>query len=294
MTIMNLYKCPICSQALLLTGRTWKCSNNHCFDMAKEGYVNLLPVNKKRSKEPGDSKAMLQSRRRFLEQGHYQPLAKAISQLLMQNLQTDHNLLDLGCGEGYYLEQISNSIAGECQYAPKLFALDIAKPGVQMTAKRLKSAGRHVESSVASAVDTPFIDESFDAIYSVFAPFSDTEINRILKPEGRFILVGPGSTHLNELSQVIYDKVQPHEGNTKSIASSEFLELSSQQNIQYRVNLAKEFIPDLLAMTPYFWSTSEAQKQKLFAMLSLEVTLDFDLQEYVRKKGRAQKRQPEQ
>lgn len=283
MVVMNLYKCPICSQVLRLTERAWKCSNNHCFDVAKEGYVNLLPVNKKRSKEPGDSKAMLQSRRRFLEQGHYQRLAEAISQLLLPNLQTACNLLDLGCGEGYYLEQINKSLHISGSLVFKLFALDIAKPGVQMTAKRLKRAGYEVECSVASAVDTPYTDQSFDAIYSVFAPFSDVEINRILKPDGRFILVGPGSTHLTELSQVVYDKVQPHEGNTKSIANSEFLKLARQYSVQYRVDIVSEYIPDLLAMTPYFWSISAVQKQKLFAMPSLEVTLDFSLQEYVRK-----------
>ena len=68
------YRCPLCQQALLLNEKSYRCENNHSFDQAKQGYVNLLPVQFKHSKEPGDNKAMVQARRAFLDKGYYQPL----------------------------------------------------------------------------------------------------------------------------------------------------------------------------------------------------------------------------
>ena len=68
------YRCPLCQQALLLDEKSYRCANNHSFDQAKQGYVNLLPVQFKHSKEPGDNKAMVQARRAFLDKGYYQPL----------------------------------------------------------------------------------------------------------------------------------------------------------------------------------------------------------------------------
>ncbi len=52
------YRCPLCQQALLLDEKSYRCENNHSFDQAKQGYVNLLPVQFKHSKEPGDNKAV--------------------------------------------------------------------------------------------------------------------------------------------------------------------------------------------------------------------------------------------
>ena len=67
------YQCPLCHQPLTLSVKTFKCENNHQFDMAKEGYVNLMPAHHKRSKDPGDNKEMMQARRRFLEGKYYDP-----------------------------------------------------------------------------------------------------------------------------------------------------------------------------------------------------------------------------
>ena len=90
--------CPLDKQPLQLNERTWCCENGHSYDVAKQGYVNLLPVQNKRSKDPGDSKAMVQARRKYLEEGHYLPLARALADIVLE--QGDQTLLDAGCGEG--------------------------------------------------------------------------------------------------------------------------------------------------------------------------------------------------
>ena len=105
------YSCPLCFQELNLEQRMFRCSNNHCFDIAKEGYINLMPVQHKRSREPGDNKEMMQARRLFLEQNHYQAMQKKVSSLCNKLLVDSHyRILDIGCGEGYYTSAISDSL----------------------------------------------------------------------------------------------------------------------------------------------------------------------------------------
>lgn len=269
------YQCPVCSETLSLKDRTWKCVNGHSFDVAKEGYVNLLPVNKKRSKAPGDSKAMLQSRRTFLNEGYYQPLAELLCQSA-GTLKSRASILDLGCGEGFYLEFIRKACSKKNH---KYSALDISKFAVQMTAKRNPSA----HCCVASAVDTPYSDGLFDVIYNVFAPYSEAENYRLLKPQGRFLLVGPGSRHLKELSTRIYDDVVPHAGNKKQLSNNSCFELLNSDELEFQITIPQKQIENLLAMTPYFWSITPERKDVLLAMENLTVTLHFQMLDYLRK-----------
>lgn len=106
-----LWRCPLCHDPLNQTGRTFTCANRHSFDQAKEGYVNLLLVNRKHSTDPGDNKAMLESRRQFLQQGFfYAPLAAALGATIREHFPDTTQalmLLDAGCGKGYYLNQLA-------------------------------------------------------------------------------------------------------------------------------------------------------------------------------------------
>lgn len=272
--IYSLYRCPVCSEHLEQTGRTFRCLNNHTFDIAKEGYVNLLPVNKKRSKEPGDSKEMLLARRQFLTSGYYQCLVNAISQILDEYLNADSaEVLDLGCGEGYYSRQLSESL---CDSFAKLrfWGADISKFAVQMAAKQFKSG----HYSVASSASLPYRGASFDFIFNIFAPYSLEEIERTLKPGGYFLQVGPGSEHLCELAQLVYDSVRPHQGNPVNKEQNSAVQQVADFRIADRQKIAGSEIAKLLMMTPYYWSISEQKKQKLSSLSSLEVSLDFELQ----------------
>lgn len=97
------FSCPLCHQPLSREKNSYICPQRHQFDMAKEGYVNLLPVQHKRSRDPGDSAEMIQARRAFLDAGHYQPLRDAIVAQLRERLDEKATaVLDIGCGEGYY------------------------------------------------------------------------------------------------------------------------------------------------------------------------------------------------
>ena len=77
-----MFTCPICKESLQLNGKSLVCENNHCFDYAKQGYVNLLPVQQKKSLHPGDNKEMLLARKNFLSNGHYEKILDKVASLI--------------------------------------------------------------------------------------------------------------------------------------------------------------------------------------------------------------------
>ena len=128
--------CPLDGAPLQRQGGSLRCADGHCFDLAAQGYVNLLPVQNKRSLDPGDSKEMVAARRRFLEAGHYQPIADAVARAVLAAAAPGRTLtcLDAGCGEGYYLRQLAAAAGNAHPLA--LLGLDISKWAVQAAAKR--------------------------------------------------------------------------------------------------------------------------------------------------------------
>src|SRR5690606_32361645 len=104
--------CPLDGAPMQPSGAAWCCPSGHSFDIASQGYTHLLPVQKKRSLDPGDSKEMVAARRRFLEGGFYQPIAAALSKATLADLAPGANAscLDAGCGEGYYLRRLAEAV----------------------------------------------------------------------------------------------------------------------------------------------------------------------------------------
>ena len=97
---MSLFRCPICFAPLTCGERTYTCPNGHSYDISKEGYVHLLPPNQMHSKAPGDDKAMVAARNRFLSAGYYQPLRAALEELALRYTPASSAVVDSGCGEG--------------------------------------------------------------------------------------------------------------------------------------------------------------------------------------------------
>lgn len=258
--------CPLDGKKLHLNERSWRCDNGHSYDVAKQGYVNLLPVQNKRSKDPGDSKAMVQARREYLEQGYYQPLAQALANtVLMKDEQT---VLDAGCGEGYYLryliqqaEQNGNDLS--------LAGLDISKWAVQAAAKRDK----RLSWLVASNSSIPLADNSIDTILCVFGFPVEAEFKRVLKPGGRLVMVDPAGDHLKELKAIIYSELKS-KNETLPITDPDF-GLASEQRVTFPVSLASnQVIKDLLTMTPHLYRSSAEGRERAEALSSLQLTAD--------------------
>ncbi len=256
--------CPVCREALLLEARTYRCENNHCFDLAKEGYLNLLLSHQRKSKNAGDDKAMIQARRRFFDSGAYNPLASKISHLISR---TPHPaVLDCGCGEGALSGELPAHIVG----------MDISKEAVRTAAKRYKTATWIVANGMR---DIPFADNSIDIILSVLAPRNPGEFARILKPGGTLILGVPGPNHLIELRRELNTSADDFEEKTDEAAAkcAPALKEVERELLTYSVQLDRQQITDLIQMTPIFWTSAPETKKQLFDLAGLEVTVCFAL-----------------
>ncbi|MCO4763042.1 MAG: methyltransferase domain-containing protein [Myxococcales bacterium] len=264
--------CPVCGDPLAQTQRTLRCTNRHSFDLAKEGYCNLLLASRMRSKNPGDDKAMLRARAGFLNAGHYRPLADAIVDILAPHLPSGAALLDCGCGDGYYAEAVHQALE------PTLRGIDIAREGVRMAARRFKRITGPA-FAVASTFDMPVPDAAFDAALQVFAPVSETELMRVLKPDGVYCAVFPGQQHLMALKEVMYEQTRGH----KEPTHAEGFTLLEERRVTFEMNLRRNTdIQNLLAMTPLNWKGSREGKAQLRAMNALDVGADFVVRLYRR------------
>ncbi len=251
---LPMWICPACRAPLSIENRTWRCSQNHSFDVAKEGYVNLLLPQHKRSKEPGDSKDMIHARRTFLSHDYYRPLAEHISQNICNYCDGDKlKIFDAGCGEGYYLAQVARVLAEQGRQGHYL-GCDIAKVAVAKAAKAMPQG----QFCVASSFAIPLADNSLNAVIQVFAPSAAQEVLRVLEPGGIWIAVNPAAHHLKQLKSFVYEQVQNH---SASVAQPEGFSVLERKELQFEFQLqSPDLRQALLKMTPFYWSASEEAK----------------------------------
>ena len=145
--------CPVCGAALAPQGAAWRCVQGHCFDVARQGYVNLLTVTQKHSRHPGDTREMVAARRAFLDAGWYAPIAKTLADLVRRFCPETASVLDAGCGEGYYLSQLG--------WVPERWGIDISRDAVRYAAVRDRSA----HWLTATAAHLPFADDGAAAAF---------------------------------------------------------------------------------------------------------------------------------
>lgn len=271
------WQCPLCNTSLSLTSNCWVCLANHSFDVAKEGYVNLLPAQNKNSRAPGDNKEMIKARRAFLNQGFFSPLAEIVTNTIsdaVANLPFDSliRVLDCGCGEGYYTSRLK-------KHGPQnvsIYGLDISKPAVLLASKSYKD----IQFTVASAFSIPLPDESLHIALQIFSPSADTHLHQKLRKNGALIRVTPGEKHLKELRDSIYESTNEHIIRPPDEA---LFTLKERQNCAFTIKLKSQSdIENLLKMTPHFWKASIDRKKTLLALNSMQLSADFIVSSYIK------------
>jgi 23S rRNA (guanine745-N1)-methyltransferase len=149
-----------CHQPLAREARRAVCPRGHAFDIARSGYINLLQPQERRSRNPGDSIEAVAARRRFLDRGHARPLLEAI-----RSLAVGGDVLDAGCGEGYYLGSLGSGSG-----------IDISTAAIDLAARRYPEC----EWIVANADRfIPYADASFDLILSITGRMNASEFRRV-------------------------------------------------------------------------------------------------------------------
>ena len=262
----SLFSCPLCSQALAQDGHVYRCPSGHCFDIAKEGYVNLLPANRQHSAAPGDDREMVRARTRFLDGGRYRPLREALCGLVSACADEGTVLLDAGCGEGYYTEALSRLIS---ERGGRTGGVDLSKAAVKKAARRCGEA----EIAVASVYRLPLMDGTADMLTDCFSPLAKEEFRRVLKPGGQFLYVVPGARHLWEMKEILYER--PYENEVRE-ESYEGFRLKETVPLKFGFRLENaEDIAALFRMTPYFWKTPKEGAERLAQVQALDLTAEF-------------------
>ncbi len=265
--------CPICKERLTkcIEKKVYTCKNNHSYDIAKQGYVNLIISNQKRSKNPGDSKEMVLARVDFLNRGFYEPIYNKINEVIyeyVKNIKERINILDVGCGEAYYLSKLKNYMDKRC-IDGDYYGIDVSKEAVKYAAKLYKDC----IFSVGNNYHIPVENNSVDCVLSVFSPIDIDEINRVLKKNGIFVRVLPRINHLIELRKIIYSEVDLND--KVYIADEKNYEYLREENVTFNMQLNKEEIQSLLKMTPHYWKSRPENKTKLEEIDYLNITVDM-------------------
>ena len=274
--------CPVCHAPLSQddAGTRLACPAGHSFDRARQGYWNLLLAQRKRSRDPGDNNEMVQARKRFLDAGHYQPIAAQVNRLLLEQLGDlpEPRILDLGCGEGYYTAQLEAALNAAGQ-APLLAGVDISKHAIKNACKR----SSRIQWLVATGADLPLAEGALDALTLMFSRVMPEPMARVLKPGGLLLVVWPGPEHLLELRQLIYAQVQRHESDPGS-ALAPFFSLEQQSTLSFEFQVdSRQAIADLLTMTPHGQRIKAEKREAILAREQLKCRAELCLGLYRRR-----------
>lgn len=304
---MSLFICPLCQSPLQPAADTWRCDGSlhpkqtaHPFDVARQGYVNLLPVQQKKSKAPGDSQQSIEARKRFLNAGHYQPLQTLICQKMRELLAKNDsvteptnepiikkdskvvNWLDIGCGEGYYTQAMTQT------GMDTLIAADISKPAVVELAKASKALGRlwyqqakdsvtneTVKSAaiyplVTSAAHLPLRTHSIKGISSIFSPILPEAFNEVLTVDGYLIIAKPDVGHLATMREALFDSVREHDSDKFLHELAPYFTLMGTERVSNEMTLSAADLADLMTMTPYAYRALNEKRQALLDSVETE------------------------
>lgn len=287
--VLNLLTCPVCNSPLVREGGSLVCvggERRHTYDIARSGYVNLLPPGRGRNAKTGDDSDMVRARVSFLSRGYYDRLSDEAARLIDCYGRRDECLkvADSGCGEGYHTVRVANLLTPPLSIA----AFDASKYASEAASKRAYSSGlspkgglREASSGDRSAAfmtgnifSLPLAASSLDAVLSMFAPIAWGENRRILRGGGVIVVAASGRDHLIELRNIIYDEVIKKES---SIVPVEGFVETARTNVKYKVHLPDaESIGALFQMTPFCHRTSDSAASRLALLDELNVTVDVD------------------
>lgn len=254
--LLSHLRCPRCQRPFFITEHSLICTENHCFDLSRRGYVNLAPAHDQNA-EKYDA-ALFESRSMVLEAGFYAPVADAISQLLEQNFpQRSFTLLDVGCGEGYYARRLA-------RHFPKsrVLGLDISRDAITAAARQSHS----VTWLVADLKHLPVSDGCADVVLDVLTPADYAEFRRVLAPKGLLLKVIPGDDYLQEIRKAVSPFLRSGgEYSDQRVLEhlSQHARILSRQEIRHTLPLTPELSHAFLRMTPMTFSVPQEALQAL-------------------------------
>ncbi|MCY0966670.1 putative RNA methyltransferase [Parathalassolituus penaei] len=280
-TPAHILVCPVCDASLILDldsqPRSCRCPQGHSFDVARQGYINLLLAQHKRSRAPGDSADMVIARRQFLAQGFYQPISDAFNQFVVASLPANADqLADVGCGEGYYSDRLLREL-NNAGHAVNLYGVDISRDAVRQACQR----NRDIYWLVASGGRLPLHNGQLDALVSLFTPVMPEGWRKTLKSGGSALLVTSGADHLIELRQHLYSEVRNQVFDPIPQLEQGGFHCQQQHPFTCKIHIPQAALGDLLTMTPHGWRASAEARDRVLSLPGLDVTLDVNFYHFV-------------
>lgn len=270
----KLLICPKCKGTLYKNNNSLTCESKHTYDIAKQGYVNLVLGSKGGQ---GDDTEMCRARHEFHNGDYYACLADKLSEICLRS--KIYSIIDAGCGEGYYLRKIRDAYEKNGKSLVSACGIDLAKEAIAIAAKseKMLPEEQRIEYAVAGIFDMPVSDKSCDCVLSVFAPVAFSEAHRVLCDSGILIVVSPGEKHLDGLKKAIYCNVYDNEVTAKDYDG---FELSETRTAKDSITVMDDNIKNLFHMTPYYWKTSGEDAEKLSELTSLSTKIEFVIRIY--------------
>jgi len=268
----NLLRCPICLTPMKVReGRSLVCASQHCFDIARQGYVNWLSSVPK-SKY---NRSLFESRRIICKTGFFDPVTVKISERIAARWSDSRaiRILDAGCGEGSPLASIVDTVFRRTGHKPLGVGVDLSKEGIVIAARDYREA----IWCVADLARCPFGDQSFSCIVNMLSPSNYGEFQRMLTDDGMLIKVIPGEEYLKELRDAFSQPAEREAGasdRTLDRFRQQFALLDSEQ-VQYRVPIGSDLLPSLLQMTPLSWGATEEQMKQVIQAGIRHITVDL-------------------
>jgi 23S rRNA (guanine745-N1)-methyltransferase len=295
-------RCPLCGGSLERAPGCLRCAAGHSYDLARAGYVNLLPPGKKNNAKTGDEKEMIRARSEFLRRGFYDPIDEALASLLAESgpASTDggdrpFRVADMGAGEGTHSCRIAALLAENGKRRVDLYGFDASKHGAEAGCRLARSMGLLPKDGIAAPAEEwmspvraailpgnifrlPLADASMDAALSLFAPVPWDEAARILVPGGRLAVVSAGREHLGELRRILYDGVRLTDFHPAPPDGSARLRFLGRRTLSFPVTLSsREEIAALFMMTPFWHRVGDAGRERLAALDALDVTAEAEI-----------------
>lgn len=291
--LVDSLACPVCGAPLRVSdeGRGLVCTATvsdrnphgraHLFDGGAGGYVHLAP----RHGGGGDSREAVRARTAFLTHGYYTPAADGLVGLVREYTPVGGLVLDAGCGEGYYSNQIARAGYPTLGVDLSKFAADAAAKASR--AYRLGHPGGQAPMTlfaVGSVFELPVKKGAFDTVTNIFAPCAPAEYARVLKTGGHLIVAGAGERHLLGLKELIYEDPYLNDPRRDLPAEGDGLRLVETRTVTFEITVeGRDHIEALFSMTPYYWRTGRKGIERLAAAdrLTTEASFDFHIYEKI-------------
>lgn len=277
---VNIFACPLCSTPLQMVNQTsLVCAKGHCYDIARQGYVNWLSHAPKTKYD----QSLFAARRSLHQHGFFAPLTECIVETIIEHMGSEASgiselgrlikIMDAGCGEGSHLADVLSGMESKTAHDLLGVGVDISKEGIRMAAKAADSA----IWCTADLAKAPFADRQFQCILNILSPSSYGEFKRLLADEGMVIKVVPESGYLQELREALHGEsgAQNYSNQATLELFESHFQLIDRQRVHYKLALAGPLLEHLLQMTPLAWHASAEDVRHVLRQEHMDITVDL-------------------